>query len=178
MFEKISKFLLGGISLPYTAEDGDFISEAKKKLTSALGLDANRPECAATAAQFRFYIRKKSVDARHKNDIRIVASVLAEIDRRVTDKETKALLGVGFKAFDYEKPDFSVKGEEKLAARPLVVGCGPAGMFCALMLAENGYEPILIERGGNVSDRVASYYDLCKHGSLNIECNKIGRAHV
>ena len=171
MSENTSKFILGGISLPYTAGDGDFISEAKKKLKSALGLDANRPECAATAAQFRFYIRKKSVDARHKNDIKIVASVLAETDRNVSENETNALLGVGFKSFDYEKPDFSVKGEEKLAARPLVVGCGPAGMFCALMLAENGYEPILIERGGSVADRVASYDDLCKSGSLNTECN-------
>ena len=171
MADKTSKFLLGGISLPYTAGDSDFISEAKKKLNGALGLDANKPECAANAAQFRFYIRKKSVDARHKNDIRIVSSVLVETELPLAERHISALKNAGFNPVTYETPDFSAKGEEKLAARPLVVGCGPAGMFCALVLAENGYEPILIERGGSVADREASYDDLCKNGSLNTECN-------
>ena len=171
MFEKTYEFLLGGISLPYTAEDGDFIAYAEKKLKNALGYDTNKSECAANAAQFRFYIRKKSVDARHRNDVRIVASVLAKTELELSEKHIAALRGAGFNPVTYETPDFSARGEEKLAARPLVVGCGPAGMFCALVLAENGYEPILIERGGSVADRVASYDDLCKKGALNTESN-------
>ena len=45
-------------------------------------------------------------------------------------------------------------GNEPLSARPVVVGSGPCGLFCALMLAENGYAPIVIERGGSVSERI------------------------
>ena len=41
-------------------------------------------------------------------------------------------------------------GCEKLSGRPLVVGMGPAGLFCALMLAESGYRPIIIDRGPSV----------------------------
>lgn len=171
MIEKTSKFLIGGISLPFTAGESDFISGAKNKLFAALGLDKNKAECAADAAQFRFYMRKKSVDARHKNDIRIVSSVLVETELPLAERHISALKNAGFNSVTYEAPDFSAMGDEKLAARPLVVGCGPAGMFCALVLAENGYEPILIERGGSVAERAASYDNLCKNGALDTECN-------
>ena len=44
-------------------------------------------------------------------------------------------------------------GNKALKNRPVVVGAGPAGLFCALTLARNGYSPILIERGGTVEER-------------------------
>ena len=49
-----------------------------------------------------------------------------------------------------ELPDEDIRielGKEKMIARPLVVGMGPAGMLAALLLAEHGYAPIVIDRG-------------------------------
>ena len=46
-----------------------------------------------------------------------------------------------------------VHGEEPLSYRPVVIGAGPAGLFAALLLAEHGYRPILVERGQDVDTR-------------------------
>jgi uncharacterized FAD-dependent dehydrogenase len=63
------------------------------------------------------------------------------------------------------------RGVDPMRARPLVVGMGPAGLFCALLLAENGYRPILIDRGGNVEDRVAAVERFHTFGILDPDCN-------
>jgi len=62
-------------------------------------------------------------------------------------------------------------GCETMQARPLVVGMGPAGMFCALILAENGYKPIIIDRGDSVADRVASLERFYSEHILDTESN-------
>ena len=61
------KLLINGISLPYTAAEGDFIAEAKKRLGRV-----------TDASAFDLKIFKKAVDARRRGDIRFVCSVLAE----------------------------------------------------------------------------------------------------
>ncbi len=43
-----------------------------------------------------------------------------------------------------------------MSHRPVVIGFGPAGMFAALLLAQNGYRPIVLERGQAVDERVKS----------------------
>jgi len=48
---------------------------------------------------------------------------------------------------------FPGPGEEKLFAPPVIIGTGPAGLFCGLMLARHGYRPILLERGADVDTR-------------------------
>jgi uncharacterized FAD-dependent dehydrogenase len=58
-----------------------------------------------------------------------------------------------------------------MTARPLVVGMGPAGMFCALILAENGYRPIIIDRGDCVADRVEAVSGFYKNHVLDTESN-------
>ncbi len=55
--------------------------------------------------------------------------------------------------------------------RPVVVGAGPAGLFAALILAESGARPILIERGQLVEDREKTVKAFMKGGKLNTECN-------
>ena len=50
--------------------------------------------------------------------------------------------------------DVQATGEKPLNNRPVVVGSGPAGLFCALLLAEKGYRPIILERGKTVKERV------------------------
>ena len=62
-------------------------------------------------------------------------------------------------------------GDEALSGRVVVVGSGPCGLFCALMLAENGYAPIVLERGGSVSERIAAIDRFKKTRVLDTDTN-------
>ena len=62
-------------------------------------------------------------------------------------------------------------GIETLEGRPLIVGTGPAGLFSALLLAENGYSPILLERGGSVRERKAAVEKFKNKIILDTNCN-------
>ena len=151
------KLLINGISLPYTAAEGDFIAEAKKRLGRV-----------TDASAFDLKIFKKAVDARRRGDIRFVCSVLAEGEDGLISPDAAARAGFG----RIEEADLHfLPGSEQLYGNPLVVGSGPAGMFCALTLAESGYSPILIERGGNTAERVAAYERFCTDGELDVETN-------
>lgn len=97
-----------------------------------------------------YKITKKSFDARKKLAIIIVYSVevtlKGELQPGVVDGNNIMLT----KNERYQFPE----NKNPLAKRPVVVGSGPAGLFCALMLAENGYNPIVLERGENVDQRI------------------------
>ena len=127
------KLLLQNIILPFYAEDGDIINVAAERMKRS-GVDPRT---------LHFQIYKKSFDARRKDDIKAVCSVIAESEWKITAEKIKRSGAVEI----HEEPVSMIRGKDKLCARPLVVGMGPAGMFCALMLAENGYAPILIDRG-------------------------------
>ncbi len=60
---------------------------------------------------------------------------------------------------------------EKDAVRPVVVGFGPCGMFCALVLARAGLSPIVIERGDDVETRMAKVEEFWRSGRLDPESN-------
>ena len=152
-------FIYSNISLPFTESEESFCSIAKNKMKRAVG-----------TAQFHFYIYKKSVDARRKDDIRFVCSVAAVTNCMLSDGQIRRITDAGFKKADQDEKE-TVYGSEMLFARPLVVGCGPAGMFCALALAEHGYRPILIDRGGNVESRTAAYSKFCSSRILDTENN-------
>lgn len=59
----------------------------------------------------------------------------------------------------------------QLTHRPIVVGSGPAGLFCALELAEAGYRPILIERGKEMQERIADVEAYWAGGPLQPDSN-------
>ena len=99
-----------------------------------------------------FRVVKKSLDARDKNDIKFVYNT--EID---------------VKPFEEEK-EFSIPASDK-KHKILVVGFGPAGMFCALFLARAGYNPVVIERGKSVDERKKSVSEFTKSGALDPESN-------
>ncbi|MGN1446219.1 MAG: NAD(P)/FAD-dependent oxidoreductase, partial [Eubacteriales bacterium] len=63
------------------------------------------------------------------------------------------------------------RGDKPLPARPLVVGMGPAGLFCALLLARAGFAPLIIDRGDGVKDRVQAVERFSTRGILDTESN-------
>ncbi|MCY2927310.1 MAG: FAD-dependent monooxygenase, partial [Planctomycetota bacterium] len=62
-------------------------------------------------------------------------------------------------------------GEQPLAGPPLVIGAGPAGLFAALLLAEQGYRPLVVDRGRPVEARDADIAALARHGRLDEDSN-------
>ena len=66
---------------------------------------------------------------------------------------------------------FVSSGTRIMNTRPVVVGFGPAGMFASLILAEAGYQPIVVERGSMVSLRKEKVDTFWQTGKLDPECN-------
>lgn len=151
--------IIEGISVPVGTSESDVLRKAAGKLKKS-GINAR-------GASYRLY--KKSVDARKREDIRLVYSVLATLPEGQSFPEEK-LTAAGFKP--YTSAELTLPhGDKRLPARPLVVGMGPAGLFCAYLLAREGYAPILIDRGDCVSDRVASVESFYTEGRLDTESN-------
>lgn len=105
-------------------------------------------------------IRRESIDARHKDRIRMVYTVDFAADRELKLQKAPDLT--------YHR---AVPGDKPLAHRPVVVGMGPCGMFAALVLAQQGYCPLVIERGAPVEERVKDVQKFWKEGILDPESN-------
>ena len=143
---------------PYMSED-DVLCLASKKL--------NKIHIPLKQTSMRIY--KRSVDARKKDNIKLVYTVCAQCEISSPIDE-KALEHYGVSVL--REPSFDVEsGSQRMDRRPVVVGFGPAGMFCALLLAERGYRPIVIERGEDVDTRLESKRRFYKTHVLDPESN-------
>lgn len=133
-------YIVNNITLPINASGKEAFAIAAKRLLS-VGVRVGDSE---------FSIYKRSVDARKKNDIKFVYSVMVsgEMPALSEDKLKKG----GIASYSYSAPSFTY-GEEEMSSSVIVVGSGPCGLFTALLLAENGYKPIIIERGGSIAER-------------------------
>ena len=115
------------------------------------------------------HIRKKSIDARKKADIRIMYTVDVEVKER-EDKLLKRLRDP--KVSLAADPVYTVPKAVRMSEhRPVVVGFGPAGMFAALVLAESGLRPIVLERGLDAQTRHEKVQEFWKTGKLDPQCN-------
>lgn len=151
----MNKYILSGIAVPPGTGEDAVLAAAAKKLRR-VGIPA-----AALS------IRRRSVDARRQSDIHIVYAVRFEtpatlkketIQKYALRPASDAALAVSC-------------GTTPLGARPIVVGMGPCGMFAALLLAEHGYRPLLLERGGDVEDRVRTVEAFYAGGALDPNCS-------
>lgn len=119
-----------------------------------------------------FKILKEAIDARKKPDIFYSYNVSLSLDNK-KEADLVKLKNKGIIQIDYYT-DVEYKFPKLITAdfqRPLVVGSGPAGLFAAYMLSENGYRPILIERGSDMQTRKDKVNEFFKTGILDKESN-------
>lgn len=136
----MSLITLTDVKLPIEKPETELLKIAEKKLKG-------KPSY--------FAIRKKSLDARDKENLRYVYTV--EFSAKPIAEKPKT---------------YEVLPKEKQPEKPvLVVGSGPAGLFCALRLLERGIRPILIERGEPVEEREKTISKFIAEKSLNANSN-------
>jgi uncharacterized FAD-dependent dehydrogenase len=138
-----------------------------ERLAAVLGL---RP-----AELARWRILRKSLDARDKDALQFVYTAevsLPEDESRVIQRLRRGRHREARVDF-YREPPFEmpVPGEDLLSERPVVVGSGPGGLVAAYFLAEQGYRPLLLERGRPVHDRIDDVRAFDAGGPLNPESN-------
>jgi uncharacterized FAD-dependent dehydrogenase len=114
-----------------------------------------------------FSIERKSFDARDRNDIRVVYAAVARLRSEPGRPFPDSVAARAPERGSYEFPE----AKARAGSRPIVVGFGPAGLFCALVLAENGYRPLVLERGDEVDARNAKVGDFFGSGALDPESN-------
>ncbi len=147
---------INDIRMPLGFDDGMLKAAAAKQLS----VDKSNIKTAELV--------KRSIDARKKDNVCFNVSVnvrTAENEDNIlrrckNNKITKTV------PYHYELPL-----SDKLGLRPVVVGAGPAGLFAALILAQAGQCPILIERGRSVDDRTRDVELFRRGGRLDTESN-------
>ena len=117
----------------------------------------------------KMHIHKRSIDAR-KQDVKLVYTVCAEVESAKKHLDSNFLAKFNIKILREEELDISFKGQMP-SNPPLVVGFGPAGMFCGLILAKAGMKPIIIDRGADVDTRVRSVESFYQTKKLDVDTN-------
>ncbi len=115
-------------------------------------------------------IEKRSIDARKKPDVFFVLSLRVKVKfEESVLKRNQSNLNVCL--YEPVKYEFNVTGEKPLINSPVIVGAGPAGLFCAYFLAKSGYKPIVIERGFDVDTRTQDVEDFFNGSPLKKNSN-------
>ena len=113
---------------------------------------------------------RKALDARRKSNIAFVYTLDVLVDG--PEGQIVERLGDSKVALVVEPPPEPVFcGNRPLADRPVIIGFGPAGIFAALTLAEQGYRPLVIERGRDIDRRSADVAAFWQSGQLDENSN-------
>ena len=144
-------YRIADIHLPLDGTMEDLSNLAAKRLGVSPGEVRNLRLC------------RKSVDARKKSEVHFTCTVECECSRARIRGDRKITEAVPYR---YELPD-----SRPLPMRPVVVGFGPAGLFAALILAQAGQRPIVIERGEPVEKRQKAVEHFWKTGELQPQSN-------
>lgn len=107
-------------------------------------------------------ISKKSIDARKKDDVHYSYCVDIQVKNENHYKKLEKV-----KTFNLPK----IKIKNQTTTSPIIVGAGPAGLFAALTLVQNGSKPIIIEQGEEIEKRKSSVDAFLKTGKLSTSSN-------
>ena len=151
---------------PAPAEGSHAESLSRTAIASALGV---APEGVAS-----FSLVKRSVDARKKSNVHFNATYAVHLAQGVAYDALSPARGVNVRAYDPPAP-LAIPDLRSLATssegRIVVAGTGPAGLFCALFLAEAGLRPLVVERGAAVDERTAAIESFNAGGPLDAAAN-------
>ena len=144
------------LPLDHTEED------LRSAIVARLGIDAGD--------LIKHTVFRRGYDARKKNAIVMVYTLDVEV--RDQDQHAKRLQGNRHVTI---APDtsyhFVAQAPADLTTRPVVIGFGPCGIFAALILAQMGFRPIILERGKEVRERTKDTFGLWRKRELNPESN-------
>jgi uncharacterized protein len=118
-----------------------------------------------------FTVFRRAHDARKRSNIFLIYTVdvlLADEAKLVARPAPKFANLVQTPDMDYR---FVAKAPASLKLRPIVIGAGPCGLFAALILAQSGFKPIVLERGKAVRERTQDTWALWRKGRLDPESN-------
>ncbi|MCJ8314512.1 MAG: hypothetical protein HRU38_20495, partial [Saccharospirillaceae bacterium] len=117
-----------------------------------------------------FSIAKRGYDARKRQNIKLIYSIDADtllnkelLEKFASNQNIKETPDTTYQ-FVAEKP-------KELNERPIVIGFGPCGLFIGLILAQMGFNPIVLERGKDVKRRSKDTWDLWRNRKLNVQSN-------
>ncbi len=151
---------------PAPAEGSHAESLSRAAIASALGV---APEDVAS-----FSLVKRSVDARKKSNVHFNATYVVRLAQGVAYDALSPARGVNVRAYDPPAPlvipdlrSLATSSDERI----VVAGTGPAGLFCALYLAEAGLRPLVVERGAAVGERTAAIESFNAGGPLDAAAN-------
>ncbi len=147
---------INNIKIDFTNDNQNYL---KQEISSKLHITPNNIK--------KIIINKKSLDARDKNNLKYIYEVDIEIpnENQILKKHKNTSITPN------EEYIYPIPGNKLLNNRPIIIGSGPAGLFCALILSESGYKPIIIERGEKVNDRINTVEKFWNTGKLNPESN-------
>ncbi|RLA55313.1 MAG: hypothetical protein DRQ65_04550, partial [Gammaproteobacteria bacterium] len=155
---------LNEIKLPLNHED----DELAAAIVSKLGINA--------ADLLDFSVFKRSHDARNKSNILLVYQVDAVLNEGMesdllaslpTNSSVGPTPDTRYQFVTRANDDFPVSTQQ----RPIVIGFGPCGILAALLLAQMGFKPIVLERGQNVRQRTKDTWDFWRARKLKSESN-------
>ncbi|EGQ9518143.1 NAD(P)/FAD-dependent oxidoreductase [Vibrio parahaemolyticus] len=147
------------IKLPLDHEEDALLDAITKKL----GIPAEKV--------ISFNVFRRGYDARKKTNIHLIYT----LDIIVEGDETALLAKFANDPHVRQTPDmeykFVAKAPENLTERPIVIGFGPCGLFAGLVLAQMGFNPIIVERGKEVRERTKDTFGFWRKRTLNPESN-------
>ncbi len=115
-------------------------------------------------------IIRKSLDARGHDDVHFAYSAAVDL----SESDLARVQSTAGRAVELYSPDrfhWPEPGVESLSNRPVIIGAGPAGLIAGYLLARSGYQPLILERGRAVKERVADVRRFDQHGALDPESN-------
>lgn len=148
--------LVSGIRIPLESPDGEAAAHAAKKL------------CLAQSQIVGWQLHRLSYDAR-----RGTVTKVCSLTMTLADPAQEATLA---RRYDdvrvYAPPVLEPRiGAQTPAHRPVIAGFGPAGLFAAYLLAQHGYRPLVLERGGDIDRRVDKVAAFFATGALDTQTN-------